>query len=98
MSGKNKKDAQGLKKRRDDYSAVFATDVGQRVLADLMSQFHMGRSSHASGDACETAFREGERHVVLHILHMLSKRSDPDWLNDKLDQGEIEYSIIQEFA
>ena len=97
MSDKNKKDA-GLRKRRDDYVTVFNSDTGQRVLADLMSQFHMGRSSHASGDACETAFREGERHVVLHILHMISKRSDPDWMNDKLDQGEIEYSIIQEFA
>ena len=63
-----------------------------------MATFHMGRSSHASGDPYETAFREGERHVVLHILNMMGNRSDPEWINNKLDQGEIEYSVIQEFS
>ena len=94
----SKKLDQGHKKRREDYETVFSTKVGGRVLADLMATFHMGRSSHMSGDACETAFREGERHVVLHILDMLGNRGDADWLNDKLDQGEIEYSVIQEFT
>ncbi len=93
-----KKQDQGLKRRKEDYETVFASKAGQRVLADLMAQFHMGRSSHMSGDSHETAFREGERHVVLHILDMMGKRSNPDWLNDKLDQGEIEYSVIQEFT
>tara|TARA_R100000458_G_scaffold19831_2_gene17592 strand:- start:3354 stop:3629 length:276 start_codon:yes stop_codon:yes gene_type:complete len=84
-------------KRRDDFETVFSTAEGQRVLADLMSTFHMGRCTHVSGDSHETSFREGERHVVLYILDLLGQRSDPVWLNDKLDQGEIEYSVIQEF-
>ena len=92
------KQAQGQSKRRDDYETTFSTEAGQRVLADLMANFHMGRSSHAAGDSHETAFREGERHVVRHILNMTGKRGDPAWVNDKLDQGEIEYSVIQEFS
>lgn len=93
-----KKQDQGLKRRKEDYETVFASAAGARVLADLMTQFHIGRSSHMSGDSHETAFREGERHVVLHIFDMMGKRSNPEWLNDKLDQGEIEYSVIQEFS
>ena len=93
-----KQEAQGLKRRRSDYETVFSSEVGQRVLADLMAHFHMGRSSHTGGDSHETAFREGERHVVLHILNMTGKRSDPEWTNKQLDQGEIEYSVIQEFS
>jgi len=88
----------GLNRRKEDYETVFSTEAGSRVVADLMAQFNVGRSSHTSGDSHETAFREGERHVILHVLHMLGKRGDPEWINDKLDQGEIEYSIVQEFA
>ena len=58
----------------------------------------MGRSSHAAGDSHETAFREGERHVVLHIMNMVGKRGDPEWMNSKLDPGQIEYNVIQEFS
>ena len=89
---------EGHTRKRADYVSVFSKKEGAKVLADLMATFHMGRSSHASGDPYETAFREGERHVVLHILNMLGKRSDPEWINNKLDQGEIEYSVIQEFS
>ena len=89
---------EGHKRRREDYQTGFSSKAGGRVLADLMSTFHMSRSSHVPGDTSETAFREGERHVVLHVLDMLSSRGDAEWLNDKLDQGEIEYSVIQEFS
>ena len=92
------KDATGHKSRKEDYETVFSSKAGRRVLSDLMANFHAGRSSHVPGDSHETAFREGERHVVLHVLDMTGKRSDPDWINDKLDQGEIEYSVIQEFS
>lgn len=93
----NKEDT-GALRRKEDYETVFSTDAGQRVIADLMSKFNIGRSSHTPGDPYETAFREGERHVVMNIIYMLGKRSDPQWVSDKLDQGEIEYSIIQEFS
>ena len=92
-----KKHAEGHKRRRADYETVCSSEAGNRVLSDLIATSHTGRSSHVSGDSHETAFREGERHVILHILDMVSKRGDPEWINDKLDQGEIEYSVIQEF-
>lgn len=93
-----KSENQGLIRRRDDYIVVFGSDAGRRVLSDLMSQFNIGKSSHIPNDSHETAFREGERHVVLHILSHISKRTDPDWLNERLDHGEIEYSTVQEFS
>ena len=94
----SKKEVVSLMRRRDDYESLFKTPEGNRVLADLMANFHMGRSSHTSGDSHETAFREGERHVILHIMSMIGQRGDPEWINEKLDQGEIEYSVIQEFS
>ena len=83
MSDKNEK--------RKDYVAIFSSEEGNRVLINLMDLFHMSTSSHVEGAATETAFREGERHVVLHILHMLGKRNDPQWLNSSLDESKIQY-------
>jgi hypothetical protein len=94
----SKQEPKGLADKRADYETVFSSQAGQRVLGNLMADFHMGRSSHAAGDSHETAFREGERHVVLHIMSMVGKRGDPEWTNDKLDQAQIEYSVIQEFS
>ena len=91
-------ESDGQQRKKEDYQSLFATQEGQRVLADLMANFNMGRSSHVPGAPYETAFREGERHVVLHILNLAGERSDPQWLNGKLDQGEVEYSVIQEFS
>ena len=91
-------ESDGQQRKKEDYQSLFATQEGQRVLADLMANFNMGRSSHVPGDPYETAFREGERHVDLHILNLAGERSDPQWLNGKLDQGEVEYSVIQEFS
>ena len=85
------------KKRKSDYEEVFSTTTGMRVLSDLSSMFHMGRSTHINGDSHEAAYREGQRNVVLHILHMLGRRSDTAWINDCLDQGEVQYTSIQEF-
>lgn len=83
--------------RKSDYEEVFSTEVGERVLSDLFDNFHMARSTHVNGDSHETAYREGQRNVVLHILHLLGRRSDVSWLNGILDQGEAQYTRIQEF-
>jgi len=93
-----KNDGQGQVRKRGDYVSVFSSDVGNRVIADLMTTFHWGRSSHSPGDPYETAFREGERHVILHILNSIGKRGDIEWINDRLDSGTIEYSPVQEFT
>ena len=78
--------------KREDYKITFGSDQGQRVLRDLMSTFHMGRSTHIPGDPHESAFREGERHVLLHILYKVSERSNPEHLVNSLDQADIDYA------
>ena len=77
--------------KREDYKVTFGTDQGQRVLRDLMASFHMGRSTHIQGDPHESAFREGERHVLLHILYKVSERSNPEHLVNSLDQADTDY-------
>ncbi len=53
-----------------DYRQTFGTQAGRRVLADLRKSFE-NRSSHVAGDPYETAFREGERNVMLKLKSML---------------------------
>jgi len=57
----------------DDYRAVFDSDSGRRVLADLVRRGGM-MVTHggASGDLLQ--FEEGKRFMVLHILAMLRVR------------------------
>ena len=54
-----------------DYQTLFATDAGRRVLADLMESFHVVRPVHGTGNTHETAFRDGQRYVVLYLLAKL---------------------------
>lgn len=52
------------------YGAVFNTDQGQRVLDDLEASFD--GSCYTKGDSHDTAFREGQREVLLRIRQMIS--------------------------
>lgn len=54
-----------------DYKATFESAHGRRVLYDLMKACHMLDSSHVNKDPNETVFNEGERNVVLRILHFV---------------------------
>ena len=85
-----------MKQKRRDYKESFEGDGGQRVLRDLMMMFHMAKSTHVVSDSHESAFREGERHVILHILYMLGKRSDSEWFTDQFDQTVVDYHDITE--
>lgn len=40
----------------------------QQVLGDLASLYHVGATSFVIGDPQQSAFREGQRSVVLYIL------------------------------
>ncbi len=55
-----------------DYQAVFKTPSGKVVLHDLMREHHMLSPSYVVGDPHESAKREGERAVILHILQYLN--------------------------
>ena len=56
------------------YRTTFGTPNGKEVLNDLIKSY-MLRSS-MSTDAQQTAFREGERNVILKILTMLNINED----------------------
>lgn len=52
------------------YNAVFSGPDGEIVIGDLEASF--GGSCYTKGDPYDTAFREGQREVVLRIKQMLS--------------------------
>tara|TARA_Y100000310_G_C20692417_1_gene823203 strand:- start:4448 stop:4687 length:240 start_codon:yes stop_codon:yes gene_type:complete len=59
---------------RAAYRALFNTDDGQVVLEDLEARFHIHRPVFST-EANETAFRDGQRSVVLMIQGWM--RDDP---------------------
>ena len=72
------------KNLHENYKAVFDTPQGQVVIKHLMKIGHVFEPSFTSGDPNITAFKEGQRHIVLSILRFLAK-----------DQKELE-RIIQD--
>lgn len=52
------------------YAAVFDSDQGKKVLEDLELSF--GGSCYTKGDSHDTAFREGQREVLIRIRQMIS--------------------------
>ncbi len=71
------------------YIDLFRTDNGKIVLEDLINTFHILHST-MTNDANQTAFREGERSVVLRILKTIN--TDPVTLENyfKHREGTIE--------
>jgi hypothetical protein len=56
--------------RAVSYQATFTSVEGEKVLLDLMKNHHMMGSTFCK-DPYDSAFREGERAVVLRILSIL---------------------------
>lgn len=50
------------------YQQIFKQPAGKIVLKDLMNRFHVVGSTF-DADGREHARKEGERNVVLHIMH-----------------------------
>ena len=55
---------------RNAYKLLFDTDDGKVVLEDLQRRFHIHGSTFSS-EPTDTAYREGQRTVVLFIQQML---------------------------
>ena len=55
---------------RAAYKFILEHNDGQVVMDDLGLRFHIHASTF-SPDACETAFREGQRSVILFMQSML---------------------------
>lgn len=62
------------------YSDVFGGEAGRVVLADILEHGHVLESTYVRGDSHETAVREGERSLALHIIGML--KTDIESLGD----------------
>jgi len=63
------------KQLKTDYQTTFDTKEGKRVLADLQSAYYH-RSSYTKNDAYETAFREGQRNVIIRIINLIKEDKD----------------------
>ena len=59
------------------YRATFRSDAGRVALLDMMRRYHVGAVVHVPNDPLETAFRDGQRSVVLDILDMLRGEDQP---------------------
>ena len=55
------------------YKTIFTSEDGERILSDLGVRF-CEHSTTFSADPYETAYREGQRTVVLFIRSMLRDR------------------------
>ena len=53
------------------YRRAFAGESGRLLLDDLARLCHAGETTFVEGDAVTTAFREGQRAVLLHVAAML---------------------------
>ena len=67
----NEKD---LKQLRIDYKQTFTSESGVKVLEDLKKRCSFNTTTFVQGDSHDTAFREGQRAVVLFINNMLNKK------------------------
>tara|TARA_R100001591_G_scaffold96080_1_gene101893 strand:- start:24 stop:245 length:222 start_codon:yes stop_codon:yes gene_type:complete len=57
---------------RAAYRTLLNTEDGQIVMKDLQARYHIHGSTF-SADPNETAYREGQRTVVLFLLSMLQE-------------------------
>ena len=53
------------------YRRAFGGESGRLLLDDLARLCHAGETTFVEGDAVTTAFREGQRAVLLHVAAML---------------------------
>jgi len=67
-----------------NYQVTFTSDVGKRVLWDLMKLCNVTASSFEL-DPNMTAFNEGKRSVALHILQKLN--TDVKHLETIIEEG-----------
>ena len=63
------------KELRQTYRTVLMSEDGEKVLEDLSARFGLWKSSFTP-NSDETAFREGQRDVVL-FLHNMIKDQQP---------------------
>lgn len=71
--------------RHENYQAVFGSPQGQQVLAHLIKVSGVTSSNFVAGDPTATAFKEGQRHLVLSILKCVNR--DTQELIKQIEKG-----------
>ena len=66
------------------YQAVFSSPDGKKVLYDLIRNHHIIGTTY-SKDPQEMALKEGERNVILRIMHFIN--TDPDKFMKDVEQS-----------
>lgn len=67
------------------YYGTFTSPDGKLVLQHLIKVGHVTSSTFVAGDPNMTAFREGQRHIVLSILRNVNK--DTTALIKQIEEG-----------
>lgn len=62
---------------RTIYKVVLNNEDGEKIISDLEARFHFHGSTF-SADPNETAYREGQRTVVLFLKSMLREQKEPN--------------------
>lgn len=85
---KKKEEVSPYVARIADYQQIFSSDTGKKVLWDLMKKHGLLTTTMVLKDPYESAFREGQRAVVLEILKKM--KTDIKKLHDMMmsDKGE----------
>lgn len=74
-----------------DYKHVFGSEVGERVLRDMMRNHFMTRPSHVRSDPYETSYNEGQRAVMLRLMTYMNY--DIKKFDELVKQGERDHGI-----
>ena len=57
-----------------DFHGTFATEEGKRVVERLSNLCNENEPTYVDGNAMGTAYKEGQRSIILHIRKMLKKK------------------------
>lgn len=63
------------KSKELDFQKAFATDSGKMVLKHLSLTCHENEPTYVEGNTHGTAYKEGQRSIILHIRAMLGKEN-----------------------
>jgi hypothetical protein len=73
-----------ISRLNDAYKATFTSPDGDLVLKHLMKTFNVYKPTFTT-DPATTAFREGQRHVVLSILRFVCR--DKEQIKKYIEEG-----------
>ena len=71
---------------RNNYRRTFDTQDAQMVLEHLKVCFGFYNTTHVKGDPYDTAFFEGQRSVILHLMKMLEEQKKPKQIEGLKDE------------